>query len=166
MLAFSGQQKKYSGFTLIELLVVIAIIGLLSTMSVLALNSARARARDAKRLADVKQISTALEIYYNDSGNYPSVLRARDAISFGGYTYMAAVPAPPTPTDGSGCPGIQPEYTYVRTGASGAIASYTINFCLGAGISNVIGNSLTTLTPAGFLGDVQSGQGGASATEP
>lgn len=50
------------GFTLIELLVVIAIIGLLSTMAVISLNSARAKARDARRLSDVKQISTILSL--------------------------------------------------------------------------------------------------------
>jgi len=59
------------GFTLIELLVVIAIIGLLSTLAVVALNSARQKARDAKRVADVKQIQTALELYFNDSNSYP-----------------------------------------------------------------------------------------------
>ena len=54
--------KKQEGFTLIELLVVIAIIGLLSTMAVVSLNSARAKARDAKRLSDVKQMANILSI--------------------------------------------------------------------------------------------------------
>ena len=53
---------KRKGFTLIELLVVIAIIGLLSTLAVISLNSARGKARDAARLADVKTISTAIEL--------------------------------------------------------------------------------------------------------
>ena len=53
---------RKKGFTLIELLVVIAIIGLLSTLAVVSLNSARGKARDAKRVSDVKQLSTILEI--------------------------------------------------------------------------------------------------------
>jgi type II secretion system protein G len=59
------------GFTLIELLVVIAIIGLLSTLAVVALGSARQKARDSKRLSDLKQIQTALELYYTDANAYP-----------------------------------------------------------------------------------------------
>jgi len=51
------------GFTLIELLVVIAIIGLLSTLAVVSLNNARGKARDAKRISDVKAIQTAIELY-------------------------------------------------------------------------------------------------------
>ena len=62
------------GFTLIELLVVIAIIGLLSTLAVVALSSAREKARDSKRLSDLKQIQTALELYYTDSNAYPTVV--------------------------------------------------------------------------------------------
>lgn len=58
------------GFTLVELLVVISIIGLLSTIAVVSLGSARTKARDAKRIADVKQISTSLEQYYADVGSY------------------------------------------------------------------------------------------------
>ena len=69
-----NKKSSYSltAFTLIELLVVIAIIALLSTLSVVALNNARAKARDARRLSDVKQISTALELYYNSHGIYPN----------------------------------------------------------------------------------------------
>lgn len=64
------------GFTLIELLVVIAIIGLLSTLSVVALGSARVKARDSKRLSDLKQVQTALELYYTDKDAYPIVAQA------------------------------------------------------------------------------------------
>lgn len=60
------------GFTLIELLVVIAIIGLMSTIAVVSLNSARERARDAKRLSDIAQIQKVLEIYYDTYGRYPT----------------------------------------------------------------------------------------------
>lgn len=59
------------GFTLIELLVVIAIIALLSTLSVVALNSARVKSRDARRLSDIKQIRTALEMYFDQNDKYP-----------------------------------------------------------------------------------------------
>jgi prepilin-type N-terminal cleavage/methylation domain-containing protein len=61
------------GFTLVELLVVISIIGLLSTIAIVSLGSARAKSRDTKRIADMKQFSTALEQYYSDQGGYPSV---------------------------------------------------------------------------------------------
>jgi prepilin-type N-terminal cleavage/methylation domain-containing protein len=60
--------RNKKGFTLIELLVVIAIIGLLSTLAVVSLNSARGKARDARRISDVKTIQTALELYKSDNG--------------------------------------------------------------------------------------------------
>lgn len=59
------------GFTLIELLVVIAIIGLLASIVAVSVNSARRKARDVKRIADLKTISTALEMYYDQYGTYP-----------------------------------------------------------------------------------------------
>ncbi len=63
--------QVYSAFTLVELLVVIAIIGILSTLSTVALNSARSKARDSRRLSDIHNISLALEMYYSDFGVYP-----------------------------------------------------------------------------------------------
>jgi prepilin-type N-terminal cleavage/methylation domain-containing protein len=62
---------KRNAFTLIELLVVIAIIGLLSTIAVISLTTARAKAIDAKRLADIKQLITAMTLYYNDNNTLP-----------------------------------------------------------------------------------------------
>lgn len=64
-------KSKCCGFTLIELLVVVAIIGVLASVVLASLNTARARGRDARRLADVKQIQSALEMYFNDYGYYP-----------------------------------------------------------------------------------------------
>lgn len=146
-------KNNKAGFTLIELLVVIAIIGLLSTLSVLALNSARARARDAKRVADVKQIQTALEMYYNDAGDYPTdaSMAATLPIFYGTSVYMRAIPTPPTPVDGATCPALQPKYTYTKTGSGqGGTASYTIQYCLGAAINDIPANTIQYASPAGL----------------
>ena len=59
------------GFTLIELLVVISIIGILSSFSVVSLNSARVKARDALRKGDMAQIRTALSLYNFENARYP-----------------------------------------------------------------------------------------------
>ena len=100
------------GFTLIELLVVIAIIGLLSSVVLASLNSARAKGRDARRIADMRQIQTALELYYSDNGRYPtppsSTSNCGSATScVGGLTvltsgdYISVLPTDPQKTDTS-----------------------------------------------------------------
>jgi type II secretion system protein G len=114
------------GFTLIELLVVIAIIGLLSTLAVVSLNNARAKSRDAKRVADIKQVQTALELYYTENSNYPNCIGGVGACTVDGnelgvditkitdnatingaatsVTYMGTVPADPSDlANGSEC---------------------------------------------------------------
>jgi prepilin-type N-terminal cleavage/methylation domain-containing protein len=63
---------KRPAFTLVELLVVISIIGLLSTIAAVSLSSSRSAARDTKRKADIRQISQAVELYYNSNGNLPT----------------------------------------------------------------------------------------------
>jgi len=136
---------KKKGFTLIELLVVIAIIGLLSTLSVVALNSARQKSRDAKRVADVKQIQTALELYYNDNNGYPSALAEGEELSASSIIYMNAVPFAPTPFDGT-CTALNNPYAYTMQDSG---ASYTIDYCLGANTGGVSAG-VNEATPAGI----------------
>ncbi len=65
--------KHNKGFTLIELLVVIAIIGILSTVVLASLNSARSKGRDAKRMQELQQMHTAIELYINENGFAPDL---------------------------------------------------------------------------------------------
>jgi prepilin-type N-terminal cleavage/methylation domain-containing protein len=65
---FNSSRK---GFTLIEILVVVAIIGILASVVLVGLGPAQKRGRDARRLSDLKQVQTALELYYNKCGYYP-----------------------------------------------------------------------------------------------
>ncbi len=64
-------KKTKNGFTLLELLVVIAIIGLLATVVLFAVNDARAKGRDSARIQQMKQIKTAIELFYDSKGYYP-----------------------------------------------------------------------------------------------
>lgn len=66
------RNKKQKGFTLIELLVVIAIIGLLASVVLVALNGAREKSREAKRVADITQMAQAFEVMFNDANAYPT----------------------------------------------------------------------------------------------
>jgi prepilin-type N-terminal cleavage/methylation domain-containing protein len=134
---------KKKGFTLIELLVVVAIIGLLATMSIVALNSARARARDAKRVADIKQIQTALELYYNDKGVYPDTITFGGTLASSSIVYMNNVPTAPTPADGTCSTGNT--YAYAQT-----TDSYTLKYCVGAPTGGIPAGSVQTATPGGI----------------
>ena len=82
-------KNKNKGFTLIELLASVAIIGILAAIIVASLNSARRGARDVRRIADIRNLRTALEIYYNDHNQvYPTSLN--DLVTSG------QIPAVPT----------------------------------------------------------------------
>ncbi|MCD4760368.1 type II secretion system GspH family protein [bacterium] len=113
----SAGLQKGVGFTLIELLVVVAIIGILSTTTVVNLNVAKAKARDARRLSDMKRILLALQIYYETNDNQyppnPTIPTAYCGNMDGGYigvgenfiaaltaeNIMTKVPVDPLPND-------------------------------------------------------------------
>jgi prepilin-type N-terminal cleavage/methylation domain-containing protein len=84
--------KKQKGFTLIELLVVIAIIGILATIVMVSLNTARSKARDSRRVSDVRQLQLALQMYYDANGSYPAALSSLTP------TYISVTPVDPDGT--------------------------------------------------------------------
>ncbi len=140
-------KKTNKGFTLIELLVVIAIIGLLATLSVIALNNARERARDSRRVSDIKQIQTALELYFNANDEYPIVASKDDAhtlLTGEIDDFLNPVPQNPSPDD---CNVIWEDYQYVSTGAG---AGYELDYCLGndTGGIDAGANTATEMTVA------------------
>jgi len=150
------RNKNKAGFTLIELLVVIAIIGLLASVVLLALNGARAKARDAKRIADIRQLASAMELYYNDNSTYPTSNTGATFSNIGTPTiapnYIGTIPTAPTPQDGS-CSAAQNNYTWVANGTT-ATNAYAITFCLGAttgGLTCTTGTPCVhTLSPIGI----------------
>ncbi len=81
------KKNKSKGFTLIELLVVIAIIGVLASVVLVSINSARLKSQDAARKAGMRQIEAALSIHLNDLGFYPNTASAwrSYAPGFGSY---------------------------------------------------------------------------------
>ncbi|MBI3956439.1 MAG: type II secretion system protein, partial [Candidatus Kerfeldbacteria bacterium] len=123
-----------------------AIIGLLSTIAFISLNRARAKARDAKRISDVRQMQSALELYYNDFAT-PVYFTADNTIvpdntNFIGTTYMASAPVAPTPaddptgaTDCSANTAANNSYRYHSYATNTALANgtgwYQIGFCIG-----------------------------------
>lgn len=98
------------GFTLIELLVVISIIAVLSTLSIVSLGNARQKSRDTRRVSDIRQIQTALEMYAlnRTDGLYPVTSSANIqglclddtglVPTCVGAVFMKKIPSNPTPS--------------------------------------------------------------------
>ena len=134
---------------------VIAIIGILATIATISLSNTRGKARDAKRLADVKQMQTALEIYFNDNQRYPdlSIWASKTLASTtpnGTTTYMAIIPDAPTPPDGI-CDTVNNQFSYAVSASGG---SYQINYCLGGMVGDTPGG-LHHASPDGLDVSVQ-----------
>jgi len=60
------------GFTIIEILVVVVIIGILASIVVVSFNTTLRHSREGKRIADLKNVSTALDMYYAENNSYPN----------------------------------------------------------------------------------------------
>jgi general secretion pathway protein G len=125
-------KEKRAGFTLIELLVVVSLIGVLATLVLANLNAARQRGRDAQRKSDLRNIQTALRLYYNDYNKYPANMASNiagcgasgtnlciwgDPFESGIQTYMSTLPTDPLPNI---------DYSYAQIDAD----DYTLTACL------------------------------------
>lgn len=120
-----GHKTSAGLIILIVFLCIIPVIGLMSTLAVVALNNARVKSRDARRVSDIKQVQTALELYYMDAKEYPNLLVSGQNLSFGELNYMI-IPNNPTPNDGD-CPGdFEYQYAVKDNGQS-----YELTYCLG-----------------------------------
>lgn len=120
---FLSKKTEKKGFTLIELLVVIAIIGILASVVLASLNSARRKSRDARRLADIKQIQVALEMAFDGEGTYPvgafaAMETALELTTCAGTSAcMTSVPADPLATQA---------YEYANIGATNYVLKATL----------------------------------------
>lgn len=89
------KKQQNNGFTLIELLVVVAIIAILATVTLVSLAAARAKARDARRENDIREMGLAMEMATNDDQKYPTSATIPATISSSKQIYVAAVPEDP-----------------------------------------------------------------------
>ena len=71
---FKLLKKKRGGFTLLELLVVVAVIGILASVILVGVAAFRGRARDSRRISDLRQLQNALELCFTRNGEYPASL--------------------------------------------------------------------------------------------
>lgn len=84
------------GFTLVELLVTISIIAILSAVGLIIFNNVQKTARDSKKVADIREIQKALEVYFIKSSQYPASL---NDISNNTYFTQGVVPKDPQNKD-------------------------------------------------------------------
>jgi prepilin-type N-terminal cleavage/methylation domain-containing protein len=161
-------RRSARGFTLIELLVVIAIIGILSSVVLASLNTARQKSRDARRIADVKQIQLALELYFDSKATYPSSTTQLTP------TYISILPKDPL---------TRVDYTYAGVGSGATCTSYHLGVALeqtghtvlGADADAAVAAAVCTSSAADFSGlstaaagvqcNTTAGTGGPGGTE-
>lgn len=116
---------RKKGFTLIELLVVISIIGLLSSVILAGMTTARGKAQDARRKTDMRTLKNSLALYYSNNNSYPLSTPMPDSsgttggsggkpISGLGSSLTGILPNPPTDPKWTG----GSSYYYVSTASS------------------------------------------------
>jgi prepilin-type N-terminal cleavage/methylation domain-containing protein len=141
-------KPRQFGFTLVELLITIAIVGILAAIVLVNLSGARSSGRDAKRVSDIREIMTALQLFYHDNSAYP----LPDTASTTGptpsdgnpqwNTYLITWPVAPTPADNptgvTDCNSTGPgtgnnQYTYTQLNGG---TEFNLTFCLGSKVGD------------------------------
>ncbi|HDO23649.1 MAG TPA: prepilin-type N-terminal cleavage/methylation domain-containing protein [bacterium] len=128
------------GFTLIELIVVVAIIALLLATIMVSLSNVKSKSRDAQRMANMRELNNALNLYENSTMQYPVYngnITGSDPMSNALKTVKSMMQTPTDPLNSA--PYI---YTYTSDGTS-----FVLGFCLETdsiqGYSQGCGNTIT-----------------------
>ncbi|MEK7151646.1 MAG: prepilin-type N-terminal cleavage/methylation domain-containing protein [Patescibacteria group bacterium] len=148
----NSSELTSKGFTLVELLVVIAIISILATLLLLQLGVARAKARDAKRIADVNQVRSALELFFDDNGRYMNT----NVMTTLKPTYLVNIPRDPlaagcTDTYAGTVVGVLNCYGYAYTNTAAAPSQMQVWAELEQRNANAIAND-TDINSTGWSG--------------
>ena len=96
---FENRRVEPKGFTLLELLIVLAIIGTLASIAISTYHGTIQKAKTVKAIADIKNIATTLDNFYQDNQVYPDTL---EQVGLGGlrdpwgnpYQYVNIATAP------------------------------------------------------------------------
>lgn len=158
--------NRSKGFTLIELLVVIAIIGLLASIILASLNTAQQKGRDARRIADMKEVQLALELYYDANSTYPVQGTALTAPQYTSSnlpsvlapTYISQLPTDPSQPSGGASSNFYYQYESLASDGTSACGTtpcpgYVLVAHLEAGANSSTWTSATspwsTVCPSG-----------------
>ena len=118
------------------------------------IGQAQSESRDAKRLADMRQMGSALELYYNDNGGYPASTSDGKPVSSLAPTYIDVLPTTPEPADGT-CTEYYNTYWYSTSGTPFAsngqtvYPSYTFTSCLGSDFDGYL-PGIVQISPTGI----------------
>ena len=124
--------------------VILGVIFLIGFLSYMALENARIKSRDAKRISDIKQMQTAFELYYSDENHYPSEAEFQGEVPSKINDYIHQLPSNPLPNDGLCFENFEYEYKVKENGKS-----YELIFCIGHDVAG-LNEGYNVATPSGM----------------
>lgn len=130
--------RNKKGFTLIEVLIVVAIVGILASVVLVGLGPVQKRGRDARRISDLRQAQTGLELYYNKNGSYPA---SSDWATLTNTLKSAGIGVSNIPKD----PSAGKTYMYVSNGSS-----YVVGATLEDGSNPILNEDIDSNPISGF----------------